>query len=76
MRFSKDCGHIWVERLIKRLASQQWTERKGRGEEKELTGKERKEKERNRKDRMEESRRELSTPQQSENHHVSDLWQL
>lgn len=57
-----------MERLIKRLASQQWTERKERGEEKELTegrkgiGK-----------TMEESRRGHSTPQQSR---VSGLWQL
>lgn len=69
MRFSKkDCGRIWMERLIKRLASQQWTERKERGEEKELTegrkgiGK-----------TMEGSRRGHRTPQQSR---VSGLWQL
>lgn len=74
MRFSKGCGHIWVERLIKRLASQQWTERKERGEETELTEK--------REERKEKGIGKTEWKKAEENtvhlnsHHVSDLWQL
>lgn len=70
----KDCGRIWMERLIKRLASLQWTERKERGEEKELTeGRE----ERKKKGigKTEWTRAGEDTAHFN-SHHVSDLWQL
>lgn len=63
-----------MERLIKRSASQQWTERKERGEEKELT-EETEERKKKGIGRTEWKRAGEETVHLN-SHHVSDLWKL